>query len=42
MRIGEDAKFVRMILDSYPKDPKAMYFIKERLTLYRQNLSSIR
>jgi len=41
MRIGEDSIFVRRILDSYPMDPKAMYFIKENLTLYRQNLSSI-
>ena len=41
MRIGEDSIFVRRILESYPRDPKVMYFIKENLTLYRQNLSSI-
>ena len=40
--IGKDSKFVRRILDTYLNDPKAMYFIKERLTIYRPELSSFR
>lgn len=39
MRVGEDSIFLRKILDTYDT-PKAMYLVRQPLSVYRQSLST--